>query len=501
MEKNYWILCADKDKWIPQMGNDFTSWEKWDKAIGYDYYTKSGRKRSNAGFIKEEDYFLVYSKGEGFIGIGIASKIVHDEAKVDKANDRIDILPHVIFDRVIDIAEIKSNQILDQVYKGGKGVQTSFTKCPIEVFIEALSLIGMSSPEIIKFVPNYDPQSWDTKSNFMKLDYKMPIDFNIDKSIFDKIYLPESTVDRIFSLLKRKRNIILQGPPGVGKTFIAKKISEAISDRNLIDFVQFHQSYSYEDFVIGYKPNNKGGFELKPGVFYEACIEATKDYLVSDDIESVNPHFFIIDEINRGNISKIFGELLMLIENNYRGQSIHLSNVIDSSDLALTKSFCVPPNIYIIGMMNTADRSLAVIDYALRRRFSFVSLKPIFDSIDFNKLSSTSNYSFVSSTRDQEVMFGKFLMIEKLDTVYGRNLIGEIIQLNNELRDELGAGFVVGHSYFCNLYETESTINVSKDILTDVIYYEVQPLLEEYWFDQPDRVKRWIKRLVDSLEK
>ena len=501
MERNYWILCADKEKWHPQMGNDFDSWEKWNIDIGYDYYLKSGKKRSNAGLIKEDDYFLVYSKGEGFIGIGIANKIIHDEAKVDTKHDRIDISPKAIFDRVIDIAEIKSNQILDQVYKGGKGVQTSFTKCPIEVFIEVLSLAGMSSLEIIKFVPNYDPQSWDTKSSLMKLDYKMPIDFNIDKSIFDKVYLPNSIIDRIFSLLKRKRNIILQGPPGVGKTFIAKKISEAISDRNLVDFVQFHQSYSYEDFVIGYKPNDKGGFELKPGAFYKACIGAVNEYLAGDDIESVNPHFFVIDEINRGNISKIFGELLMLIENNYRGQSIHLSNVIDSTDSALIKNFCVPPNLYIIGMMNTADRSLAVIDYALRRRFSFVSLKPIFDGIDVNKLSSTLNYSFVSSDSDQEVMFGKFLSIEKLDTVYGRNLIGEIIQLNDELRDEFGEGFVIGHSYFCNLNEEESTTDVSKDVLKDVIAYEIVPLLEEYWFDQPDRVKTWTERLVKALEK
>jgi len=191
----------------------------------------------------------------------------------------------------------------------------------------------------------------------------------------------------------------------------------------------------------------------------------------------------------------------MLIENNYRGQNIHLSNIIESTNLDSIKNFCVPPNLYIIGMMNTADRSLAVIDYALRRRFSFVSLKPIFDGIDVDKLRSTSNYNFCSSDGEQEVMFGKFLSIEKLDTAYGRNLIGEIIQLNEELRAELGEGFVIGHSYFCNLYENESTINVSKDILTDVIYYEVQPLLEEYWFDQPDRVKKWTERLVGALEK
>ena len=152
-------------------------------------------------------------------------------------------------------------------------------------------------------------------------------------------------------------------------------------------------------------------------------------------------------------------------------------------------------------MMNTADRSLAVIDYALRRRFSFVSLKPIFDGIDVNKLSSTLNYSFVSSDSDQEVMFGKFLSIEKLDTVYGRNLIGAIIQLNNKLRDDLGEGFVIGHSYFCNLNEEGSTTDVSKDVLKDVISYEIVPLLEEYWFDQPDRVKTWTERLVKALGK
>ena len=113
MERNYWILCADKEKWHPQMGNDFDSWEKWNKDIGYDYYSESGKKRNNAGLIKEDDYFLVYSKGEGFIGIGIANRIIHDEAKVDTKHDRIDISPKAIFDRVIDIAEIKSNQILD----------------------------------------------------------------------------------------------------------------------------------------------------------------------------------------------------------------------------------------------------------------------------------------------------------------------------------------------------------------------------------------------------
>ncbi|MDD4803536.1 MAG: AAA family ATPase, partial [Syntrophomonas sp.] len=187
-----------------------------------------------------------------------------------------------------------------------------------------------------------------------------------EDDFLSEVFMDEESYTTLDNLLKAKKNIILQGAPGVGKTFVAKRLAYSIigeRDTSRVMMVQFHQSYSYEDFILGFRPS-KDGFELTPGPFYQFC------KIAKDDDE--RDYFFIIDEINRGNLSKIFGELLMLVEKDKRGEKLRL---LYSNEL-----FSVPPNIYIIGMMNTADRSLAMIDYALRRRFAFFELEPAFDS-------------------------------------------------------------------------------------------------------------------------
>ena len=227
-------------------------------------------------------------------------------------------------------------------------------------------------------------------------------------NLYDSVYLTKSTIDQILNLLSRKKNIILQGPPGVGKTYIAKKVIEHLTDKDNFTFVQFHQSYSYEDFIMGYKPTKTGGFELQEGKFYVACNEAKKLQNVDDKTDF--PYVFVIDEINRGNISKIFGELLMLIENNYRETSITLAN---------QKKFYVPNNLYLIGLMNTADRSLAMIDYALRRRFSFVTIAPYF--LRRQKLVILKNWDTYDKGDDKQKKFAQFLKLEQLDTDYAKS--------------------------------------------------------------------------------
>lgn len=265
----------------------------------------------------------------------------------------------------------------------------------------------------------------------------------------DEVYMSEAKYNRLVSVLLKKKNIILQGAPGVGKTFAAKRLAYSImgeKDESRIEFVQFHQNYSYEDFVMGYKPEGDI-FELKYGIFYRFCQKAAnhpdKDY------------FFIIDEINRGNMSKIFGELLMLIEKDYRGKKATLAyNGL---------SFSVPERLHIIGMMNTADRSLAMIDYALRRRFSFFDMEPGFSSNGFIKYQKGLN----NETFD--------LLIEK------------IVELNKVIAEDksLGKGFCIGHSYFCGVEECTT------EWMMDVVDFDILPMLTEYWFDDPDKVQRW----------
>lgn len=189
------------------------------------------------------------------------------------------------------------------------------------------------------------------------------------EDFLEEVFMEEGSYNTLVDLLRLKKNIILQGPPGVGKTFIAKRLCYSmmgLKDIDRVMMVQFHQSYSYEDFIMGYRPT-ADGFELRKGVFYNFCKKAEKD--------SDNDYFFIIDEINRGNLSKIFGELFMLIESDKRDMASRL--------LYADENFAVPKNLYIIGMMNTADRSLAMLDYALRRRFAFFDLKPAFDNKSF----------------------------------------------------------------------------------------------------------------------
>lgn len=280
------------------------------------------------------------------------------------------------------------------------------------------------------------------------------------EDFLSEVYIPEAEYDKLVGVLSLKKNIILQGAPGVGKTFIAKRLAFSmmgVKDVERVMMVQFHQSYSYEDFIMGFRPSS-GGFELKRGAFYNFCKKA--------EIDGENDYFFIIDEINRGNLSKIFGELFMLIENDKRGLSLQL--------LYSDEMFSVPKNIYIIGMMNTADRSLAMLDYALRRRFAFFEIKPGFTTDGF---------------REYRMNLGN----ERLD-----KLITCVEDLNNVIvNDEsLGEGFCIGHSYFCNLM----TETIDDQVLSGIIEYELIPLLKEYWFDESEKVRDWSIRLRGAIK-
>ena len=275
------------------------------------------------------------------------------------------------------------------------------------------------------------------------------IDAYTKSDFLDKVYMTEKRYENLVAVLRNKKNIILQGAPGVGKTFAARRLAWSMmgeKDDSRIEFVQFHQNYSYEDFMMGYKPV-EDGFELKYGIFYRFCQKAAN--------QPEKDFFFIIDEINRGNMSKIFGELLMLIEKDYRGTKVTLAyNGLP---------FSVPKNLYIIGMMNTADRSLAMIDYALRRRFSFFEVEPGFDSEGFIRYQNSLN----SETLNE--------------------LISRVKDLNREiaLDKSLGKGFCIGHSYFCG-----------RDVCTDewlhsIVDYDIIPMLSEYWFDDTNKLQRW----------
>ncbi|NTZ43611.1 DUF3578 domain-containing protein [Altererythrobacter sp. SALINAS58] len=288
--------------------------------------------------------------------------------------------------------------------------------------------------------------------------------YSIDDAM-DGLFIEREEFQRILATWRLKKNLVLQGAPGVGKSYIAHRLAYALigsKDRNRVEAVQFHQSYGYEDFVQGYRPDGSGGFARFDGSFFRFCIEA---------IEHPDKDFvFIIDEINRGNLSKIFGELMLLIESDKRSPDwgVQLSYAVEGEP-----RFHIPPNVFIIGMMNTADRSLSMVDYALRRRFAFITMDPLFESAGF---------------RSHLQKFGIPL-----------DLVGQVIQrmgtLNEAITDDrlsLGRGYQIGHSYFVPSSEISNPV----DWFEQTVETEIRPLLEEYWFDEPDKAEQWVSSLL-----
>lgn len=422
--KQYWWLVANPKIWSLSNLNV-------GKEHAYSLYNDEGHKR------RIFQHFLNAKEGDVVIGYESSpTQQIVAILVVSKANDgktisykKTETLPDPI-----SFSVLRSTPGLENM-EYMKNQQGSFFKLTADEYDIIMELIRGENPSSKK----EKKEAYD-KSKFL-----------------DEVFITYKEYDQLESLLLRKKNLILQGAPGVGKTFAAKRLAYALmgeKDDARVMQVQFHQNYSYEDFVMGYKPNEEGGFELKNGIFYRFCKRAAAD--------REHKYFFIIDEINRGNLSKVFGELLMLIENDYRDKPIQLSY--------RDELFAVPENLYIIGMMNTADRSLAMIDYALRRRFSFFDMKPGFETIGFK----------------EEI---KKLMDPHLD-----NLVKAIVELNKviESDDSLGSGFCIGHSYLCNLgyqYDLES-----------VVEYDIIPMLREYWFDNDSKFNLQADKLRSALK-
>lgn len=421
--KQYWWLVAN-----PKI------WSLYDLGIGeeqsYSLYNENGNQRrifKHFQSAKEGDIVIGYESSP--TKQIIASLVVSRESD----GDEIYFKKTETFATPIDLTQLRNTPGIENM-EYMKNQQGSFFKLTKDEYEIIMEIVREENP-----LPKHEEKEKYTINDFL-----------------NEVYIHKEDYEQLEGLLLRKKNLILQGAPGVGKTFAAKRLAYAImgeKDEERVKIVQFHQNYSYEDFVLGYKPNENGGFDLKEGIFYQFCRKAA--------VDKERKYFFIIDEINRGNLSKIFGELLMMIEKDYRDTPVQMSYA--------DRRFAVPSNVYLIGMMNTADRSLAMIDYALRRRFSFYEMKPAFDNVVF-----------------------KNSIIKKHDTHLDK-LVDALKDLNKVIADDdsLGTGFCIGHSYLCDLgndYDLES-----------IVEFDIIPMLREYWFDNNERFNKEANKLREAI--
>lgn len=294
--------------------------------------------------------------------------------------------------------------------------------------------------------------------------------YTVASIVADGGFVPEAELADMLGILDAKKNLVLQGPPGTGKTWLAKRLAYALIGlsakraRDRLRVVQFHPSLSYEDFVRGWRPSGDGRLTLTDGVFLEAVAAAKA--------ESDVPFVVVIEEINRGNPAQVFGELLTLLEHDKRSADEALALAYRPANDPLERVF-LPDNLYLIGTMNIADRSLALVDLALRRRFAFVTLTPRFDEAWARQLVSQNG----------------------LDAALVDDLARRMARLNDRIAEKLGDQFRIGHSY---LTPRRGVLSNGARWFRGVVTTEIRPLLDEYFYDDPAEAVRLVDELLEG---
>ena len=299
---------------------------------------------------------------------------------------------------------------------------------------------------------------------------KILVPYSVENILADGCFVARSKLEKILERLRTKKNLILQGPPGTGKTWLARRLAFALigqRDDSKIRAVQFHPNLSYEDFVRGWRPAGDGRLTLVDGPFVAMIKAAAKD-------PDATRHVIVIEEINRGNPAQIFGEMLTLLEADKRTPNEAIELSYRRSD---DERLFIPDNLYVLGTMNIADRSLALVDLALRRRFAFIDLEPTLGK-------PWHDWVHLKCGIESEIL----VEIEK-----------RINLLNNDISADtsLGPQFRIGHSYVTPPFGIP--INDAREWFRQVVDTEIGPLLDEYWFDTLEKSQKARERLLQGF--